>query len=303
MVATCRRLLEQGIPVMGGVRWLRDMQSNWAFALRYMVDREIAAAAGRRSRRAAGGSGRGRRRRARASTRRATASSRWTSSSGSRSGSGSGSGSASASASASGSGPGSGSGSDSASCSQPNPNLSSDLVSHAPGEYMSIAPRVLSFDIECAGRRRASSRADKDPIIQITSFVTCQGSDRPIVRNVFTLKECAPISGAQVLSCLGLGFAYPLTALTLDLTLTHLPSAGALLRHRGRDARRLARFLVQTDPDVITGYNINNFDTPYLINRAEANPSRSAPSPSWVASPTCPQDQGQDLPVEAGGHA
>ena len=115
--------------------------------------------------------------------------------------------------------------------------LTSDLVSHAPeGEYMGIAPlRILSFDIECAGRPgifpevrqpaqlRVRGRvrplplhptptptpfqADKDPIIQIANFVTCQGSDRPIVRNVFTLKECAPISGAQVLSWIGLGFA------------------------------------------------------------------------------------------------
>ena len=35
-------------------------------------------------------------------------------------------------------------------------------------------------------------------------------------------------------------------------------------------------FLIQTDPDVITGYNINNFDTPYLINRAEAPRRRLA---------------------------
>ena len=38
-------------------------------------------------------------------------------------------------------------------------------------------------------------------------------------------------------------------------------------------------FLIQTDPDVITGYNINNFDTPYLINRAEARkPPLSTPA-------------------------
>ena len=73
---------------------------------------------------------------------------------------------------------------------------------------MGIAPlRILSFDIECAGRPGIFPEADKDPIIQIANFVTCQGSDRPIVRNVFTLKECAPISGAQVLSWIGLGFA------------------------------------------------------------------------------------------------
>lgn len=29
-------------------------------------------------------------------------------------------------------------------------------------------------------------------------------------------------------------------------------------------------FVVSADPDVLTGYNINNFDLPYLIHRAEA---------------------------------
>ena len=43
-------------------------------------------------------------------------------------------------------------------------------------------------------------------------------------------------------------------------------------------------FLVQTDPDVITGYNINNFDTPYLINRAEALKIRSFPFLGRVAN-------------------
>ena len=28
-----------------------------------------------------------------------------------------------------------------------------------------------------------------------------------------------------------------------------------------------ADFVRQSDPDIITGYNINNFDLPYLLNR------------------------------------
>lgn len=30
-----------------------------------------------------------------------------------------------------------------------------------------------------------------------------------------------------------------------------------------------AEFIRQADPDVITGYNINNFDIPYLLDRAK----------------------------------
>ena len=38
-------------------------------------------------------------------------------------------------------------------------------------------------------------------MIQIASMVTVQGQTRPIVRNVMTLNTCAPIVGAEVMSC------------------------------------------------------------------------------------------------------
>ena len=42
--------------------------------------------------------------------------------------------------------------------------------------------------------------AEKDPVIQIASMVTVQGESKPIVRNIMTLKKCAPIVGAEVMS-------------------------------------------------------------------------------------------------------
>lgn len=33
--------------------------------------------------------------------------------------------------------------------------------------------------------------------------------------------------------------------------------------------KKWADFVRQSDPDIFTGYNINNFDFPYLINRAQ----------------------------------
>lgn len=30
-----------------------------------------------------------------------------------------------------------------------------------------------------------------------------------------------------------------------------------------------AKFIREVDPDILTGYNINNFDIPYLLNRAQ----------------------------------
>jgi DNA polymerase delta subunit 1 len=52
-----------------------------------------------------------------------------------------------------------------------------DLISHAPeGEWARMAPlRVLSFDIECAGRKGHFPEAKLDPVIQIASMVTVQG--------------------------------------------------------------------------------------------------------------------------------
>ena len=47
------------------------------------------------------------------------------------------------------------------------------LISHpAEGEWAKVAPfRVLSFDIECAGRKGVFPEADQDPVIQIANMV------------------------------------------------------------------------------------------------------------------------------------
>ncbi len=52
------------------------------------------------------------------------------------------------------------------------------LVSHAPeGDWSKVAPfRILSFDIECAGRKGIFPEPDKDPVIQIANMVIVQGS-------------------------------------------------------------------------------------------------------------------------------
>ncbi|KDD74303.1 family B DNA polymerase, partial [Helicosporidium sp. ATCC 50920] len=118
------------------------------------------------------------------------------------------------------------------------------LVAHTPeGEWARLSPlRVLSLDIECQGRKGHFPEASQDPVIQIASVVTVVGEDAPRVKNVMTLKSCAPIAGAEVLS---------------------FESERELLL-RWRD------LLLETDPDVMTGYNILNFDLPYLLDRATA---------------------------------
>lgn len=116
------------------------------------------------------------------------------------------------------------------------------FVAHEPeGEWAKVAPfRILSFDIECAGRKGIFPEANKDPVIQIANMCIRQGDSEPFLRNVFTLNTCAPIVGSQVLS--------------------HEKENDML------DA--WANFIREVDPDIFTGYNINNFDFPYLLNRA-----------------------------------
>ncbi|KAH9507561.1 hypothetical protein Btru_051479, partial [Bulinus truncatus] len=117
-----------------------------------------------------------------------------------------------------------------------------EFISHqTEGEWSKVAPfRILSFDIECAGRKGIFPEPNKDSVIQIANMVVYQGESEPFIRNVFTLKSCAPVVGSQVLS-------YE--------TETEL-------------LQKWASFFREVDPDIVTGYNIQNFDFPYLINRA-----------------------------------
>lgn len=121
--------------------------------------------------------------------------------------------------------------------------LYSDLISHVPeGEFSKMAPfRILSFDIECAGRKGLFPEPTHDPVIQIANLVTLQGEEQPFVRNVMTLKSCSPIVGVDVMS--------------FDT------EREVLLAWRD--------FVREIDPDIIIGYNICKFDLPYLIQRAE----------------------------------
>lgn len=117
-----------------------------------------------------------------------------------------------------------------------------DLIAHpADGEWAKMAPlRILSFDIECAGRKGVFPEANMDPVIQIANVVTRYGDEKPFVRNVFCMDTCSLIVNTQIFE--------------FDAEETMLMA--------WRD------FLEKVDPDVIIGYNISNFDFPYLLDRA-----------------------------------
>jgi DNA polymerase delta subunit 1 len=118
---------------------------------------------------------------------------------------------------------------------------SDDVVALPPaGEWLKMAPlRLLSFDIECAAQKGRFPDATLDPVIQIATIVTCGGET--LLRTVFTLQGCTPIVGAEV----------------------------RCFRDEPELLLAWRNLVVAADPDILTGYNIVNFDLPYLLRRAE----------------------------------
>jgi len=118
-----------------------------------------------------------------------------------------------------------------------------DLIAHpSDGEWQKMAPlRILSFDIECAGRKGIFPEPNVDPVIQIANVVTRYGEEKPFVRNVFCLDTCSLIVNTQIFE--------------------HDKEEKMLMAWRD--------FVEKVDPDVIIGYNIANFDFPYLLDRAK----------------------------------
>lgn len=112
-------------------------------------------------------------------------------------------------------------------------------------EYQQIPKlRILSFDIECIKLDgKGFPEAKNDPIIQISSILYFQGE--PIdncTKFIFTLLECASIPGSNVI-----WFNDEKTLL-----------------------EAWNEFIIRIDPDFLTGYNIINFDLPYILNRGTA---------------------------------
>lgn len=119
-----------------------------------------------------------------------------------------------------------------------------DFIAHAPeGDWATIAPlRTLSFDIECTNRKGIFPEPEHDAVIQIANVVVKQGVKEPFIRCIFTLRSCAPIAGATIRS--------------FDTEQEMLLA--------------WSKFFVEVDPDIVTGYNIQNFDFGYLLGRAKA---------------------------------
>ncbi|MCP9257910.1 DNA polymerase [Dirofilaria immitis] len=121
-----------------------------------------------------------------------------------------------------------------------------DLVIHSlesSPDWSAIAPlRILSFDIECTNRQGIFPEAHTDAVIQIANMVKVEGENEPFIRNCFVIGETAPVIGSEII---------------VSKTEEELLS-------------KWAEFVRTVDPDLITGYNIQNFDFPYIVERARA---------------------------------
>lgn len=117
-----------------------------------------------------------------------------------------------------------------------------DLEVHrCEGNFLDISPlRTLSFDIECSGRPGIFPDPEHDSVIQIANVLQMHGSEM-VLKNVFTLGTCDAILNTDVFS---------------------FSSEEEMLC-------AWSHFVYVSDPDVMTGYNIVNFDFHYLLERAK----------------------------------
>lgn len=83
--------------------------------------------------------------------------------------------------------------------------------------------------------------ASRDPIIQIANMVKIEGQSEPFIRNCFVLGTCDTVVGSDIIEC----------------------------RDEAELLTKWSEFIRQVDPDLLTGYNIQNFDLPYILDRAK----------------------------------
>ena len=128
----------------------------------------------------------------------------------------------------------------------------SSIKSHKPeGEWQRLAPlRILSFDIECVNESgKGFPTPEIAKVIQIAAVLKNILSPDNICKVVWTLDTCADIPGATVLE------------FSSEVELLH----------------SFQRFIIESDADILTGYNIVNFDLPFLIERSIVIKANSFP--------------------------
>ncbi|EPR79322.1 DNA polymerase delta catalytic subunit [Spraguea lophii 42_110] len=109
-------------------------------------------------------------------------------------------------------------------------------------EYSSIPyMKILSIDIECFGENRTFPNAKINPVIQIGNSFSYHRSKKKTEQVIFCYKSTGDIPGAIV--------------------------------HWYETEREMLiawkNYLIEKDPDIILGYNIKDFDIPYILERGK----------------------------------
>ena len=116
------------------------------------------------------------------------------------------------------------------------------IISHRErGDHAPI--RIFGFDIECAGKNGVFPTPEEDPVIQISVIteVFGIGSPKREIKCVHVLGTCLPSKEFEII--------------------TYKTEKELLLG--------FSQQLADSDSDILIGYNICNFDIPYLIDRSK----------------------------------
>ncbi|KAI5184139.1 DNA polymerase delta subunit 1 [Nematocida sp. AWRm78] len=121
--------------------------------------------------------------------------------------------------------------------------LTADSKKISPNKSVVKLPpiKILSLDIECIGEDNKFPTPQHDPVVQIGNAVAVYPSPVIIEKVLFCTRPTNPIPGVTIFS-----FMDEKEMLTA-----------------------WSQWVSALNPDVLTGYNITQFDMPYLLNRAK----------------------------------
>lgn len=123
--------------------------------------------------------------------------------------------------------------------------------------------KILSTDIECGTAKGKSFPVpEKDPVIQISSVVAhYQAKSTILSRHVHVLGACDAFTEADTVRE-QTEASSSIPSCSIPIQIHSFTTESEMLLH-------WSKFLCHQDPDIVTGYNINKFDFPYLLNRAK----------------------------------
>ncbi|KAL0237228.1 hypothetical protein PCE1_000625 [Barthelona sp. PCE] len=110
--------------------------------------------------------------------------------------------------------------------------------------------RIMAFDIEVAGRRGHFPDPEHDAVIQISCTTSTHIGGEPFHKVVFCLDSTDGIAGCDI-KCY-----------------TNTTGKGSV-NGEAKLLKDFSQYIVDVDPDFITGYNINGFDLKFVFERAK----------------------------------